>query len=161
MEGQAKIMEIIPPTLPAWQEAAERSTIRRMNWESILGKSLSKFVAEKIAEKQSQEAIEAIIMQKAIEDGKFYERGFSYDEVRKKVRIGVSARIAEMATEKTAYRTRNIENGVFRACVHQFKTGSRAIFIPTEVKLEPGTVVQLTARKVIVATNKLEEEKVI
>ena len=132
--------------VPAWQQAAEHSKIPRINWRSILGKSLSSLVAEKLAEGWKRLQIEDYLFHEAAGRADLEKAGWTHGEIAKNVRIGVSARIAEMHSEKTAYKTRKAEGLVWRANIIETKAGTRIIGVAREVPIKAGTLVEVSLR---------------
>ena len=132
--------------VPAWQQAAERSKIPRINWRSILGKSLTKFVAEKLAEGWKRLSIEDYAFHEAVGNSELEQKGWTHEQIVANVKIGVSARIGEMHSEKTAYKTRKAEGLVWRANIIETKAGTRIIGVAKEVPIRAGTLVEVSLR---------------
>lgn len=78
-----------------WQDAAELSTIRRINWKLILGKSFAKRVLDLSNEGYSQDEIVHFILMQCRHQS-IHLIGFTWPEIVKNVRIGVSARLTEI-----------------------------------------------------------------
>jgi hypothetical protein len=112
------------PYVPAWQQAAARSTIARINWKKILGTSLNRFVAEKLAEGWKRLQIEDFVFHEAAGSRELEEHGWTHEQIAANVKIGVSARLAEIHTEKTAYKARKAEGLQWRAQIIGTRTGA-------------------------------------
>ena len=89
-----------PPVIyrpETWQEAKELTKIPRLNWKHILGMSMNKFVMEKVKEGHGKEEIIHFIMLKARAPyNEKYVVGWSWEAIARNVKIGVSARYAEL-----------------------------------------------------------------
>ena len=81
--------------LDSWQDAAELSTIRRINWKLILGKCFAKRVLDLKKQGYSQDEIVHIILLQCKHQN-IHLIGLSWPEIVKNVKIGVSARFTEI-----------------------------------------------------------------
>ena len=77
------------------REAIERSRIPRINWKKILGKSLNAYVRDNCNHDKETIIHSILLICKKQENAKFLY-GWRWLDVVKNVRIGVSARIAEI-----------------------------------------------------------------
>ena len=81
--------------IDSWQDAADLSTIRRINWKLILGRSFTRRVLDLNNEGYSQEEIIHIILMQCKHQSIHLIR-FSWPEIVKNVKLGVSARFTEI-----------------------------------------------------------------
>ena len=79
----------------SWQEAKEVSRIKRINWKLILGKSFTSYVIDSRKKGIDNEEIVFNIL-KECKKNSIYLLGWSWPEVFKNVKIGVSARSTEI-----------------------------------------------------------------
>ena len=80
-----------------WEEARDRSKIKRLSWKKILGMNMSKFVMMHRRVGRSQEDIVVEILRRCrLPSNKELTAGWYWQNIVKNVRIGVSARMAEL-----------------------------------------------------------------
>lgn len=126
-----------------WQEAAARNKQPRLNWRRILGKSMNQYVAEEWARGKSKEEIIENIWEKVRAEG-----WDSLDSrIYEKIRIGVSARIGEMKSEKTALKKTLAEQYKWIARVKEASTGL-IIYVSPKVGLKKGQLVEVSIRPI-------------
>lgn len=84
-----------------WEKAAERSKIKRISWKRILGTSLNNYVASQSeAGHTKTEIITDIKRQTAKHFLTLSTDGWTWDKIEENLKIGVSARIAEVGIYK-------------------------------------------------------------
>lgn len=126
-----------------WKEAAENNKLERISWKKYLGISLNKFVAEKAAEKKAQSSIKTSVRLTAINNNIL--NILSEERLDELINIGVSARMAEMLSEKTILKAKLSENLSWRAKVRRMANGTGFVFIPPTIDLKDGEMVEVKA----------------
>ena len=81
--------------IESWQEAAEVTKIKRIDWKSILGKSFTQFVLDSHNQGVDPEEIVFLIL-KECRRNSICLIGWTWPEIFKNVKIGVSARLTEI-----------------------------------------------------------------
>jgi len=101
---QIKMVEI--PQNNEWNiinKQIERSKIPRIGWKRILGKSLTKYVAEQFANGLSSNDALVVLKDKIRDNGilmKLRQEGWSAEQVLSNLKIGVCARYGEIKSER-------------------------------------------------------------
>lgn len=126
-----------------WEEAREANKNKRLNWRRILpnGVSLNQFVAE-MSKRYDKDAIIKTVWAYALQHPEEWRgKGITEEELMSRIKVGVTARIAE----------KKMESITFRAKVYQGANGGLYIYITRTAKelgIKPGDVVEVEVGKV-------------
>ena len=148
-EDQFKRLEVPEkkPIMP-WEAAAERSTIPRIVWKDVIGMTLTKYVAQELAKGSKSLHMQEYLFHEAVGNQALAEKGWTHEEIAKNIKIGVSARISEMRSEKTAYKTQKAELLTWTARIIRTSSGSRIVGVAKEVTIPDGARVEVQIRRV-------------
>lgn len=122
-----------------WKTAAEHNSNKRLNWTKIIGTSLSKYVAGEHAKGKNKEEIIKDIWNKAL----VQSTGETPERLIELVRIGVSARLGEMESERTGFKNGLIQLAKYKAIVRTFPDGKKFIYVSPRLEFDGEVVVTL------------------
>jgi hypothetical protein len=131
--------------VPEWIDAKEHNTAKRLNWKLILGKqTINEFVAEKRAQGYKKNEIEGMILGECVKNESTLRiLGFTQEELERRVRIGVGARMAEMDIAKV-----HSKKGMYEVCSWtakiRYENGKNIIIVSPKVGLTEGQYVKVS-----------------